>query len=120
MDDDLTPKDDKLRLILKDDNLRLILSEGHEKWLDDKITETRRAIALLVALIVVGVAGMFGAAKLSIDWATPSLLTMMIIMVPVVLIFAATAELVRRIRELKKYRLFVEDHEGFLKKYNRL
>ena len=110
MDDDLTPKDD---------NLRLILSEGHEKWLDDKITETRRAIAMLVALFVVGVAGMFGAAKLSIDWATPGLSTM-IIMIPVVLIFATTAELVRRIRELKKYRLFVEDHEGFLKKYNRL
>ncbi len=44
----------------KDDNLRLILSVGHEEWLREKITKTRRLILFLSIALVLGIGWMAG------------------------------------------------------------
>ncbi len=98
----------------KDDNLRLILSQEHGEWLKAKIAETRRAIVVLVAIVGLGVMGTLGASILSGGR------YFALFLLSGALTFFAAIELIRRIYGLGKYRRYTEDHQGFLKKYNRL
>ncbi len=98
----------------KDDNLRLIFSEEHGQWLDARIAATRRAIAVLAAIVGLGVVVTAGASVLADGRHFVYLLF------SAALTFIAAIELIRRIYGLGKYRRYTEDHQGFLKKYNRL
>ncbi len=98
----------------KDDNLRLIFSEQHGQWLDSRIAVTRRAIAVLAAIVGLGVVITAGASVLADGRHFVYLLF------SAALTIIAAIELIRRIHGLRKYRRYTEDHQGFLKKYNRL
>ncbi len=98
----------------KDDNLRLIFSQEHGQWLDARSAETRRAITVLAAIVGLGVVITAGASVLA-DGRHFALF-----LLSGALTIIAAMELIRRIYGLGKYRRYTEDHQGFLKKYNRL
>ena len=95
----------------KDDNLRLVFSEEHSEWLDAKIVETKRAIAVLLIFLGLGFVGILS--QMSNQQSG-------LFMFSVALSVIAALELIRRLFGLKKYRVYTEDHQDFLKKYNRL
>ena len=141
--DDLTPKDE---------NLRLVLSGEHTAWLDAQISKTKRGIATLFVIVILGVAGSYAAGNILSDWyahtpecsymaaesvqpgeavdptdpcasadagLTPPILAAEFVILAVIISLVAFIELFRNISKLKDYRSFTGDHQEFLEKYHR-
>jgi hypothetical protein len=107
----------------RDDNLRLILAGGHEDWLHERISTTRRRTVLVLAVTALAVALLGGILAYWFAWRGADT-------VPTELVVVTTLAMVtvliggvygsQSFRRLGDYRDSLVDHRDFLRRYNRI